>query len=242
MQGRFKTLPKGRLFCGAMLQESDWPSVPGMGMRTAVGAGKRLLAKVIGEGSYVTLGARGAAATQPNAELAHAVHDFRAFDQLIVTPAGETPPPIEHDLDSCGCQRRHMSKAEWGAYVDAATSASSLCTTKTYTFAFWGMARFANLVDWKYLFLPFGVGIPMEPSYPTHCVLYALEDGVDDGAGGGGGAHLESGKQYLVDLLFFSTRALPLAESVLDQYQGFRDAHGKLNSRSAEFCRDTVVP
>jgi len=222
IQGRFKALPKGRLQCGAMLQETDFHVAPGVGLKTMLATGRKLVNKFVGDGCHVTLGARGAESKRPGAELGHAVGDLRGVDQLIAIPEGETPPPIEHDLDAYGCQRRNMSAAEWAAYVKGITN--SISVTTTYTFAFWGMARFANLLDWKYLFLPFGVGIPMEPSYPTHCVMYALDDSGD--RAGSDEQHLESRKQYAVDILFFSSKALPLDDSVLDTYEGFRETFG----------------
>ena len=205
IQGRFKVLPRGKLFGGAMLQDEPMGQPPGFALRMLARAGEALLRAVVPD-VHFTLGDRGASSRSADAELPHAVASARGLDQLVVTPARTTPPRLQDDLTSHSGVRAKMRKAAWAEHAGL-----PLRTDVTYTFGFWGVSRFVNLVEWKYE-LPGGVTAAMEPAFPQHVVLYTLE-------GDAHGPHRESKKAYIMDLLLFSSKALPLDQSVTNRYE-----------------------
>jgi hypothetical protein len=125
-----------------------------------------------------------------------------AFDQVIVTPAGEEPPDLTEDHEGAGFYRsgrvnefrRELAELE-------------LEPGPTFTFNFWGISRSLDDLRWKVK-----VPIPLvnEMDYnllcgqpPVYMVLYDLKD--DDTEK----RHLDSRKQYIFKLAFWSSASLP---------------------------------
>jgi len=205
-QGRFKVLPKGKIFVGAVPEDDFMGEQPSRSLRITARVAEAVLRSLVPD-AYFTLGDRGASSRSADAELPHAVAGLRGFDQIIVTPVGTTPPRLEENLASYGGLRAQMHQADWLEHADA-----PLRTDVTYTFGMWGVSRHVNLVEWQYE-MAGGLGgltSAMVPEYPQHIVAYALD--------GDSLLHRESRKIYIIDLLLFSSKALPLHQSVMDRY------------------------
>ena len=207
MQGRFKALPKGTMFGGGMLQDEPMGQAPSRALRMLARVGESLLRSVASD-VHFTVGERGASSRSDDAELPHAVAGIRGLDQLIVTPAGTPPPSLQQDLTPHGGVRAKMSKAAWAEHADAAVPVRK---DATYTFGFWGASRFVNLANWRYE-VAGGLSTAMEPAFPQHVVVYALD-------GDCRGPHRESKKAYIMDLLVVSSKALPLHQSMIDRFE-----------------------
>ena len=97
MQGKFKRMPIGEMFCGA---EAMNKMELGIFTRSISKAACNFCATMVKDLHY----SFGDAQTQPNYEVPHIVAPlFPTLDKIIVTPAGQEPPllgsPFVEDLD-----------------------------------------------------------------------------------------------------------------------------------------------
>jgi len=131
------------------------------------------------------------------------------FDQFIETPEGETPPELtDPNLHEHG-HRRFGQLREYRRMVDSL----DLRPGPTFTFCFWGVSRFCDVIEWQATGIP--IFTPLDLNLycgrpPLHLVLYTLE-----GAGTGEEKrHLQSRKTYFFRCGFWSSLKRPSKEVV----------------------------
>merc|ERR1711920_513332 len=126
-----------------------------------------------------------------------------AFDQVIVTPEGETPPDLaDPNFSEFGTKRADDRAAFMGEIAELKLRAGP-----TYTFAFWGISQFLDGINWEVKkIIPFKnldfnlfCGAP-----PVRLVLYTLKDDVD-----GEQRHLQTSKNCYFNLAFWSSKKPP---------------------------------
>jgi hypothetical protein len=147
-----------------------------------------------------------------------------AFDQLIISDVGEEPDI--RNLEGHG-QLRTEGRA------DFIKSMHNLHMTpdKVYTFSFWCISRFVDVLDWNLLgIVPGGIDFNVFCGRPpVNVVIYELEDAEDTRET----RHLQSRKKYYYNFALWSTKAPPsrpqiqamlqdgqVAESVVDDTDG----------------------
>mmetsp|Transcript_65136 Transcript_65136/g.187446 ORF Transcript_65136/g.187446 Transcript_65136/m.187446 type:complete len:350 (+) Transcript_65136:271-1320(+) len=237
MQGRFRKQPVGRLYAGCVLHDFDYSEPLSWFSAWLGGLSLAPLERLLGAKLHFTFGDRGDdVAGAVGAELAHIVGELAVFDQIIVTPPGEAAPLITGELEGLGIRRSAAaSSAEWSA--ETKEIAANIHLGSTYTFCFWSASRFIDLLGERLVNL-----IPLMPSiglrtsilgyWPAHFVFYALDEGDGEAKAVGDPAaettavprtrHLESSKEYLVDMMIVNESLLSNA-SLIRKYD-FRDA------------------
>jgi len=115
-----------------------------------------------------------------------------AFDQFVVTPEGQKAPSLaDPDFPNLG-KKRYKRMAAYTKEVEALQK--QLKKGETYTFAFWGVSRFLDIISWKLIGIP--VVTPMDFSKfagepgKMRIVFYGLEPDEKEPR------HLESRKTY----------------------------------------------
>ena len=98
IQGRFKKVPPGKMFTGIVLNDYDY-SLPIHSTTRRMVALMLPLLEAAASKLHLAWGARGADANLPDAEMLCLVGNMSAIDQIIVSPAGEKPPPIDSQLE-----------------------------------------------------------------------------------------------------------------------------------------------
>lgn len=124
-----------------------------------------------------------------------------AFDQFLVSSPG-SEPDLCSDLEGQGMRRSDSAKN----YIKAMTSCiESFSTEKVYTFAFWGVSQFLDVMRWQVVggLLP---GVTMDLSKfcgtaPFSLAIYEL-DGM--GAQDADKRHLPSRKRYYFNVSVWS--------------------------------------
>lgn len=202
IQGQFRRKPYGKLYLGFMLQDFDYDQPAKLYARALASVSKPMLEVSMGQNIYLTWGDRCEEAAHADAELAHLVtQGLTAFDQVIVTPAGEEPPELGSDLDGAGFLRNAMALDQYHAKVQEVEEALG-STEDTYTFCFWGCSRFVDLCTGNIHGMgPFS-SVSFEnflEEWPGHFTLYALDETEDEPR------HLERSKEYLVDLMIWNS-------------------------------------
>lgn len=131
-----------------------------------------------------------------------------AFDQFIVTPAGEPPPVLTSPhFPEWGCKRK-------GRMADYAREMTDLSNTMvpgpTYTFGFWGNSRFLDAIDWKLRGIPVVTPMDLTPMVgkpPVYVVFYTLDRA--DQANGKPERHLSSRKRFYFRAAIWSSKKRP---------------------------------
>jgi len=123
-----------------------------------------------------------------------------AFDQLIISEEGEEPNIL--DLDGRG-----MLRTEGRAKFIRTMNNLELQPGKVYTFSFWSISRFVDVLNWKMLgVVPGGMDFSVFCGRPpVHVVIYELEDSEDPRET----RHLQSRKRYWFNLALWSTKVPP---------------------------------
>lgn len=130
-----------------------------------------------------------------------------ACDQFVVTPEGEDPPDLDDPHFSSFGSVRAENRSDFVRDI----SALELGPGPTYTFAFWGISQFIDVVNWQITkVIPFRtIGFnSFCGSPPVTVVLYSLED-ADDPAEE---RHLQCRKQYHLRLPLWSSDFPPSEE------------------------------
>jgi len=151
-----------------------------------------------------------------------------AFDQFIVTPEGEEPP----DLMDPSFHEFGWKRADDRSDFIREISALKVKAGPTYTFAFWGISQFMDQINWKMTkVIPFSsidfnlfCGAP-----PVHLVLYTLAEDEK-----GETRHLQSRKNYIFQLAFWSSKCPPKParmQHLFAQIGGVQAASGAANSK-----------
>lgn len=129
-----------------------------------------------------------------------------AFDQFIVTPAGETPPDLATEISEMGSLRVGRVNA-----FKKEISELELTPGATFTFCFWGISRWLDNLNW--VVLPVIPGFMVQTDFndlcghpPVHLCLYDLEDSATEKR------HVDSRKDYFLKVLFWSSQVLPPQE------------------------------
>lgn len=132
--------------------------------------------RVVGE-SYHTVGDN-PASTQGELEAPAFVMPLWAFDQFHVAEVGQEPS-LTGDLTGVGMTR--AGEGGVSKYVAALKSTiEAFCTNKVYTFCFWGVSKFLDIIKWEVVggIMP---GIKLDfnrlcGSPPVYITLYELLD------------------------------------------------------------------
>mmetsp|Transcript_13625 Transcript_13625/g.24026 ORF Transcript_13625/g.24026 Transcript_13625/m.24026 type:complete len:387 (+) Transcript_13625:81-1241(+) len=144
VQVQFKALPKGKICFGLEMQ----PSSAGESKSFAVQQVQRLLLSAIraaiGNDFYHTTGDN-PKTTVGEVEPPAFIMPLWAVDQFIVSEAGEEPA-LSSDLEGLGKRRTSGTRA----YIDAMNSMlENLSLDKVYTFCFWGVSPFVDVINWE---------------------------------------------------------------------------------------------
>mmetsp|Transcript_52029 Transcript_52029/g.120922 ORF Transcript_52029/g.120922 Transcript_52029/m.120922 type:complete len:368 (-) Transcript_52029:88-1191(-) len=154
------------------------------------------LRSVVGKDLYHSCG-DDPQSVQGEAERPVFVMPLWAADQLIVSDPGQEPDI--RNLQNLGVLRT-SGRAEFVRRL----SSLRLQPGKVYTFAFWCISRFVDVVNWRLLTaVPGGVDFNLfcgKP--PVHLVVYEL----DDRSGRRDQRHLQSRKSYIFNLALWSDR------------------------------------
>lgn len=143
-------------------------------------------------------------------ELPVFVMPLLAFDQFIVTPAGETPPELTSTslggMGSCRFKRIREFRKD--------LEQLKLEPGPTYTFCFWGISPYLDQILWKVI-MPIGMGKVDFNQFcgrpPVHVVMYYLSTAPGQEREK---RHLESRKNYVLNLAFWSSERRPAWERV----------------------------
>lgn len=226
IQIRFKEQPKGPLMFGIELDEYVplFQSTKYM-MKKVVG----VLKWAIGDDLYHSVG-DDPKKTVGEAEKPAFAMPLWAFDQIIVTPDGEAPPPLsDPELRKLGICRESGDAA---AFAKAA-SAIELQAGPTYTLCFWSIASLLDVIQWQMTAIP-GVRIGFDQfcrAPPVRLVLYTLKPSGDQHDE----RHTQSRKTYFFELSFWSSLQPPPPKRLEQLVSGGR-------SRASGGQHDAVSP
>lgn len=218
MRGKFRRKPSGLFTVGIVMHDFDYSTPLSSFAAWLSTLGLTPLEQVVGTSLKFTMGDRAEVAKQPDAEVAHIVGDMAVFDQVIVTEAGEEPPPLCGPLENLGIARGKLGSSKWAETTKQI--ASTIDTEKTYTFCFWSCSRFVDVIgDALVNLIPFmpslGLSYMVLGDWPAHFVVYELQ-----GAQGSvtSAKHPEHKKKYFVDLMFWSAQ-LQINPAVMQRYK-----------------------
>jgi hypothetical protein len=203
IQIKFKQTPTAPVQFGIELD--DYVPLPA--------ASKRLMSvviaalrKVVGNDLYHSVGDDPKVTEGPREKPVFAM-PLWAFDQFILTPEGEDVPNLTDPRFS----ELGLTRANNRAAFIKEMSSLDLKSGPTYTFAFWGISQFLDVINWEVSgVIPFTkinfnqfCGKP-----PVHVVMYSIKDAENPKET----RHLESRKQYFFDLKFWSSKCTPTPE------------------------------
>jgi len=133
-----------------------------------------------------------------------------ALDQFIVTPEGEEPPSLtEPGLEELG-EKRVGRVREYQHLMDEL----DLRPGPTYTFCFWGISRWFDVIAWEAQNIPLVTPLDINQYCgrpPLYLVFYTLNDGY-----AGEKRHLQSRKNYYFRCGFWSSEQRPRQSVVLE--------------------------
>jgi len=205
-QLRFKKLPE-RLFFGIEL--GSYTPVSG----TARIVQKALVSacrKIVGE-CYHTSG-DDPASTAGECEQPTFVMPLWAFDQFEVSTPG-SEPDLRQDFERVGMRRTDGVRQYIRAMND---TISSFSTDKVYTFCFWGISQFLDVLNWEICGSMFPVRIDFNRlcgSPPVYITIYDMpglrETDADQ-------RHLTSRKRHYLHVAAWSQKRLPKGGILLD--------------------------
>jgi len=219
-QIRVKRTPKRPLVFGVELAEyvplSEW-------MRRIQQMTVKMLRRAVGSDLYHSAG-ESPQKVRGEAERPVFVMPLWAFDQLIISEPGKEPDI----LNLAG-----LGKLRTDGRADFIKTMNSLQMQpdKVYTFSFWCISRFVDVLDWNLLgIVPGGIDFNVFCGRPpVNVVIYELEDAEDTRET----RHLQSRKKYYYNFALWSTKAPPsrpqiqamlqdgqVAESVVDDTDG----------------------
>lgn len=243
IQGRFKRVPQGPLFVGFLPRGCDRKAPVTWQMKMLKKAGMNLH----NYKSYVSFGDRGASAG-PDSEVGHLVADMTAWDQIIVTPQGSSPPDITGAVGGLGLVRKEMGLERYRREV-AEKVLKNLNTRDVYTFQFWGVSQIVDTLGWKFKFgrLP---AVDMRTCFgdwPLHAVMYELDPELVAASNfAQDGKHLESLKRYYLDFMFWGSPAecgeVKNMYAFLDAPAEFEEAARRANGADGGEVREAAAP
>jgi len=198
----FKKEVDGQIFLG--LEQDKYVPVT-WAQRFVAGNVLRALRSASGGAMYQSYGDN-PGETKGERERPVIVFPLSLVDQLIVTPAGETPPSLsDPSFSTFG-----ITKANDRTAFRKAINKVELGLGPTYTFAFWGVSQFCDAIGWRaparallpeVSFLDVGI-LP-----PCFFVMYSLKpQGTNEKRDS---RHLDSRKAYSVRMAYWSTLVPP---------------------------------
>jgi len=247
VQCRFKRAPRGDLFMGLCLRDFDYRQPVSTTAKTIKHAGMALAQSY---DVYMSWGDRGESAMAADAELSHFVTGMAAWDQIIMTPAGQMPPPLSADLRDLGdAHGINYQRAKVGvrAFSEAANEIFANINTETvYTLCFWGVSRIVDILAWE---IKLGMKFSMSSFFqdnPMHIVMYELHHQSDVGIiPKRPRRHLESMKTYHFDFMLWSTSAhcpaLRSRYSFQDGGSTFGDGHSMRTTSVGDMNPSAVI-
>jgi len=128
-----------------------------------------------------------------------------AFDQFVETCENEQPPNLGDPDFSLMGKRRYRRVAEYSKEISALKK--GFAVGPTYTFGFWGTARFLDVINWNLIGIP--AVTPMDFNRfagqpPVNVSVYALKS-----SEAGEHRHLQSRKQYIFRAAIWSSTRRP---------------------------------
>lgn len=140
------------------------------------------------------------------AERPTVVFPLALVDQLVITPAGQTPPSLsDPSFPSFGIIKSSDRKAFQRSIAEL-----DLVPGPTYTFGFWSVSQFIDAIGWR---VPAGNLLPevrfrdIGISPPCYFVMYSLKpQGNHEKADG---RHVDSRKAYSLRMAYWSTLVPP---------------------------------
>jgi len=196
-----RRVPQSDLFFGVELEEYVPVNAATKRVMDLSVAGMR---QVVGDRLYHTLGDQDPVESERPAIMM----PLWAFDQFIETPEGETPPDLsDPNLPEYGHKRVGQIR-EYKRLMDSL----DLRPGPTFTFCFWGVSRFCDVIGWQATGIP--IFTPLDLNLycgkpPLHLVLYTLQGGADEDK-----RHLQSKKTYYFRCGFWSSLKRPSKEVV----------------------------
>jgi hypothetical protein len=205
MQMKLKSpAPAGELFFGIEMEEY----VPmNAATKAAVNVINASINKAVGGGTHQSPG-DDPLTVEGEIERPHCVFPFWAWDQIIVTPEGEDPPSIDDaDFPNMGIKR---SQGMRFYASEVAEITKNFRPGPTYTFSFWGCARFVDVINWELVGVP--IVTPMDFDKlcgrpPVHVVVYTLLP--PSNADRADRRHLDSRRITWFDMATWSSNARP---------------------------------
>jgi len=234
VQGKFKRAPKGDMYIGIVLKDFNYDQAVARYSAWLKGIGMKL----VNYDLYMSWGDRLEAASRPDAELSHLVTNMAAWDQIIITPAGDSPPPLRGEFRGNRTLGKNLERKEMGldAYTKAVNEVfSSVNLEDTYTMCFWGVSEVIDLLRWDLKMMKTRISMArFFDDDPLHGCMYEIERNPHQGdARNGDRRQLETQKRYYLDFMFWSNsvscRRLP-------ENYNFHDASEELERFSSVSC------
>lgn len=233
VQVRFKRKPTGQVFFGIEMRPG--PQSSSALVKRIQGLLLRAVRRTIGEESYQTPG-DDPATTVGEVEPPTFTMPLWALDQFHVAEPGEEPD-LTGDLVGWGQRRTDGLKA----YVAAVRAMlETLSCDKVYTFCFWGISQFIDVVNWEFTGMGFGFRMDANRlcgSPPVFVVAYELDSSACPCAAAESEArslprrHLLSQRLYYFKVALWSTLRPPDPASMRDLLgAGAAEAGGHHNS------------
>lgn len=207
VQLKFKKPPRqSDLFFGVETEEYVHMS---RAVQSAMDMVVRMLKSAVGNHIYHSVGDN-PADFQGSAEieLPTFVMPMWAFDQFIVTPAGEEPPDLDDECIPDLGSKRVNRVAEFRKELDNLVFEVG----PTYTLCFWGISQWLDKLNWQ-VRLPMLGRLDMNQfcgSPPVHVVMYTLAPSDHEKR------HLQSRKQYYLNIPFWSSKHRPKGSRVME--------------------------
>lgn len=196
VQFRFKVPPRQEDLYFGIVGESFVPM--STWTRRVLDATIGALRGVVGENLYHAIG-DDPGRTSGETEKPAFVMPLWAFDQFVVTPAGEQPPALtDPELPNMGQKRRNRIRDYQMEMAELVFD-----TESTYTFCFWGLSQVLEKMMWQ-LHVPFSP-VPLNFDIfcggpPIHYQFYTLKREHQEQR-----RHLESRKNTYIDVAIWST-------------------------------------
>lgn len=198
VQGKFKKQPVGELYTGCVLEDFDYSEEHTWSASAFASVFVPLMEVAMGHAFYFAWGTRGHDIDPKTQELATIVTSLAGVDQIIVTPAGETPPSIEKDISGMGYCRNSMRTEDYKAVAHKIAQRPN--TEDTYTFCVWGCSPYIDCMRSELVGMfgriPYGGFLG---GWPAHFVLYSLPTDEQDPR------HLEKDKTYFIDIMVWGS-------------------------------------
>mmetsp|Transcript_5611 Transcript_5611/g.9971 ORF Transcript_5611/g.9971 Transcript_5611/m.9971 type:complete len:415 (+) Transcript_5611:46-1290(+) len=168
----------------------------------------RMLKGVVGNQIYHSVGDNPQECTDGELELPAFVMPMWAFDQYIVTAAGETPPELDDECIPELGSKRVGRVSEFRKELDNIVFEVG----PTYTLCFWGISQWMDKLNWQ-IKLPLLGRLDVDQfagAPPVHVVIYTLSRNSDEQR------HLQSRKTYYLNLAFWTSSNRPRGERVME--------------------------